>query len=82
MLITPELVHPLDPKELPPLPGSDLFEPSDLEFYLLGRIESRRPVDYRSPVRTDWHRLIEYRRIENLYLSGPHGHGDCVTDPH
>ena len=49
MLVTPELVHPLDPKELPPLPGSDIFEPSDLEFYLFGRLESRRDYDFRSP---------------------------------
>jgi pilus assembly protein CpaC len=73
VLITPELVHPMDHKEVPPLPGADLFEPSDLEFYLLGRIESHRPYDYRSPVRTDWQRMHEYRQYENMYLSGPHG---------
>jgi pilus assembly protein CpaC len=73
VLITPELVHPMDHKEVPPLPGSDLFEPNDLEFYLLGRIESHRPYDYRSPARTDWQRMHEYRQYENLYLSGPHG---------
>ena len=28
-------------KEIPPLPGSDYFEPGDLEFYLLNRIEGR-----------------------------------------
>src|SRR5437763_5101859 len=32
ILITPELVHPLECKEVPPLPGSDLFEPGDIEF--------------------------------------------------
>jgi pilus assembly protein CpaC len=73
ILITPELVHPMNPREVPKLPGSDLFEPSDLEFYLLGRLESRRPVDFRSPVRTDWQRLREYRRVEQMYLSGPSG---------
>ena len=54
MLITPELVHPLDKGECPPLPGADVFEPGDLEFYLLGRLESRRPYDFRSPVRPTW----------------------------
>ena len=73
VLITPELVHPMDHKEVPPLPGADLFEPSDLEFYLLGRIESHRPYDYRSPARTDWQKMHEYRQYENMYLSGPHG---------
>jgi len=76
VLITPELVHPMEHKEVPPLPGSDLFEPNDLEFYLLGRIESHRPYDYRSPVRTDLQRMFEYRRYENLYISGPHGDGE------
>jgi pilus assembly protein CpaC len=74
VLITPELVHPLEHGEVPPLPGSDLFEPSDVEFYLLDRIESRRPVDYRSPVRTDLERMREYRRCEQLYMSGAPGY--------
>jgi pilus assembly protein CpaC len=73
VLITPELVHPLEAKEVPALPGSDLFEPSDLEFYLWGRLESHRPFDYRSPVRTDLQRMRNYRVIEQYYLSGPTG---------
>src|SRR5262249_23496343 len=59
VLITPELVHPLDHHELPPmLPGADIYEPGDVEFYLLGRLESRRTYDYRSTVRTDIHRML------------------------
>jgi pilus assembly protein CpaC len=76
VLITPQLVHPLDPKEVPPLPGSDIFEPNDCEFYLLGRLESHRPYDYRSPIRTDWQRMCDYYRLEKTYISGPHGHGE------
>ena len=84
VLITPELVHPLEPKEVPPLPGSDLFEPGDLEFYLLGRLESRRSYDYRSPVRTDCARMKAYRRCEQLYIYGPNGHSDgpAPVPPH
>jgi pilus assembly protein CpaC len=77
VLITPELVHPLEHKEVPALPGSDLFEPSDLEFYLLGRLESRRNYDYRSPVMTDWDRMKRYHHMEQIYIAGPHGHADC-----
>ncbi|MER3416617.1 MAG: secretion system protein [Gemmataceae bacterium] len=76
VLITPELVHPMEPEEVPPLPGSDLFEPGDLEFYLLGRLESRRSYDYRTPVMTDLHRMKSYRRCEQIYIVGPHGHSD------
>jgi pilus assembly protein CpaC len=75
LLVTPELVHPMEPKEIPPLPGSDYFEPSDLEFYLHGRLESWRPYSYRSPVMNEIHRMCAYRRCELLYFVGPHGHG-------
>jgi pilus assembly protein CpaC len=74
VLITPEFVHPMKPKEVPPLPGSDLFEPSDCEFFLAGRLESRREYDYRSPVMTDIARMRRYHRCEQIYMFGPHGH--------
>jgi pilus assembly protein CpaC len=76
LLVTPELVHPLEPNELPALPGSDYFEPGDLEFYLLGRLDSARPYDYRSPVMNDINRMAAYRRCDLLYFVGPHGHSD------
>jgi pilus assembly protein CpaC len=76
VLVTPELVHPLEPKECPPLPGADIFEPGDLEFYLLNRMESRRMVDYRSSVRTDMARMAAYRHCEDQYILGPHGQTD------
>ena len=76
LLVTPQLVHPLEPNERPALPGSDYFEPGDLEFYLLGRLESSRPYDYRSPVMNDINRMAAYRRCELLYFVGPHGHSD------
>ncbi len=76
ILVTPELVHPLEPQELTPLPGADVFEPGDLEFYLANRLESRRSYDYRSSVRTDIHRMIKYRECEHLYIVGPSGHVD------
>jgi pilus assembly protein CpaC len=76
VLVTPELVHPLEPKEVTPLPGSDLYEPTDLEFYLLGRLESHRSYDYRSPVMDTMGRMCAYRHCESLYFVGPHGHTD------
>ncbi|MCI0682413.1 MAG: pilus assembly protein N-terminal domain-containing protein [Gemmataceae bacterium] len=62
VLITPVLTRPLDPHHTRPVPGSDMLEPSDAEFYIHGRLESHQPVDYRSPVRTDWHRMQQYRQ--------------------
>jgi pilus assembly protein CpaC len=73
-LITPELVHPMEPKQIPQLPGCDLFEPGDLEFYLCGRLESRRSYDFRSPVMTDCGRIARYQHCEQLYIQGNYGH--------
>jgi pilus assembly protein CpaC len=61
VLVTPMLQHPLDPHHTRPLPGSDLLEPNDVEFYVHGRLESHHPIDYRSPVRTDCGRMHQYR---------------------
>ena len=74
ILVTPVLVHPYDPNQVPPLPGSDVFEPGDLEFYLLGRLESRRSYDYRTGVRTDIHRMARYRHCDDIFINGPHGY--------
>jgi pilus assembly protein CpaC len=74
ILVTPVLVHPYEPHQVPPLPGSDVFEPGDLEFYLLGRLESRRPYDYRTGVRTDIHRMARYRHCDDIFINGPHGY--------
>ncbi len=74
ILVTPVLVHPYDPHQVPPLPGSDIFEPGDLEFYLLGRLEGRRSYDYRTSVRTDIHRMARYRHCDDVFINGPHGY--------
>jgi pilus assembly protein CpaC len=71
MLITPMLAAPLDPAHTRPLPGSDVIEPSDLEFYVHGYLESHQPVDYRSPVRTDLLRMQQYQ--EELRQINPQG---------
>jgi pilus assembly protein CpaC len=76
ILITPELVHPLDCNERLPVPGADIYEPSDCEFYVHGRLESHVAADYRTAVRTDYTRLKMARQTESLYLAGPTGH-DC-----
>src|SRR5262249_58670638 len=81
VLITPELVHPMDHKEVPPLPGADLYEPSDVEFYVLGRLESRREYDYRSPVMNDYQRQVNYARCEQIYISGPLGYQPTGLPP-
>ena len=42
VLVTPVLVHPLEQCQTPPLPGNNIFEPGDVEFYLV-RAPGRPP---------------------------------------
>jgi pilus assembly protein CpaC len=74
ILITPCLVHPLDKHELPPLPGQDVFEPNDVEFYLCGKLESNRGCDFRAAARTDWCRLRRGHNCQDPFLIGPSGY--------
>ena len=53
ILVTPHLVAPVDACEGPALPGVDVHEPTDIEFYIANRLESRRSRDARTLVRTD-----------------------------
>jgi len=80
ILVTPQLVYPLESREAPPVPGADVFEPSDVEFYLMGRLEGRRKEDFRSSVRTDFSR--QKRRcccMGDVFIIGKPGHTFCRT---
>jgi pilus assembly protein CpaC len=76
IFVTPDLVHPMHPKQVPPLPGMELVEPTDFEFYVLGRIESHNPVDFRTPVRSDLSRIKQFYELEQMYIAGPKGYTD------
>ncbi|MCG8653856.1 MAG: type II and III secretion system protein, partial [Pirellulales bacterium] len=83
VLVTPELVAPVDGHFEPPLPGDDVFEPTDIEFYLSNRLESRRSRNHRASVRTDFARQ---RTGENCcaqqFMIGPVGPTDrCPRSP-
>jgi pilus assembly protein CpaC len=73
IFITPELTRPLEPGQLPPLPGAEMIDPNDCEFYLLNRLEGRCR-DFRSPVRTDWGRIKQYYQLEQAMIAGPTGY--------
>ncbi len=80
ILVQPQLVHPIDCRDKLPLPGHDLFEPTDIEFYLFGRIESHRTGEFRSPIRTDIHRIKQYQQMEANFIAGPCGYSDSNGD--
>lgn len=73
IFITPELVRPLDPGQVAKLPGSEILDPNDCEFYLLGRLEGHCK-DYRSPIRTDLSRIKMYHTVEQSNVYGPAGY--------
>ncbi len=73
IFITPELVRPIDPNQCMPLPGHEILDPNDVEFYLLNRIEGHHK-DFRSPIRTDLSRLKQYIRTETHNVFGPTGY--------
>ena len=78
VLVTPYLIEPMGHKEVPPVPGDEVNEPNQLEFYFLDRIESRTGRDFRSTVNYEW-RLPYLRwllKLEKDSVAGPHGFGD------
>ncbi len=79
VLVTPVLVHPLEMCQTPALPGNNIFEPGDVEFYLGGQLESRRSQDYRASVRTDYARQRRYCEGNDIFIIGPQGttYGCC-----
>lgn len=84
ILVTPELVHPLEPNQLPALlPGMEVTEPNDLDFFIYGDIEGRPDCHHRSTV---WplykSRLKRCQDVDSqsqsskFFLSGKHGFSD------
>ena len=74
VLVTPYLVEPMSKGQIPPGPGDEVKEPSDLEFYLLGRIEGRTGRDVRST--TSWDDPFHVSHVLDLeknYVAGPSG---------
>ncbi|MEM9646375.1 MAG: pilus assembly protein N-terminal domain-containing protein [Planctomycetota bacterium] len=74
VVVTPYLVSPLPVGATLPVPGSDVFEPDDIDFFLRGSIEGSVAEDYRTPVRGGLHRMKAFRRCEQKYIIGLPGH--------
>jgi pilus assembly protein CpaC len=41
ILVTPEIISPMDPNQVPPLPGEEMSSPNDFELYALGLLEGK-----------------------------------------
>ncbi|MFM2093626.1 MAG: Type secretion system protein precursor [Planctomycetota bacterium] len=71
ILVSPYLVSPLNEDEVPCLPGTEVKDPTDVELYLLNRIEGRTGAEFRST--TAWDSPFRRRRLETQTMSGPIG---------
>jgi pilus assembly protein CpaC len=76
VLVTPYLVQPMEPDQVLSRPGDDVDDPTDIELYLLGRIERRAcRTGYRATTAWDDPLDVEKRRkIEERYMIGPYGY--------
>lgn len=84
ILVSPQLVHPLDAESVPSiLPGMDIGEPNNREFFIENQIESLSRGDYRSTsplVPNDAAQPYQnqrmsrgYRAGQDYYLCSPYG---------
>ncbi len=77
ILVTPQLVAPLDKKEITEAPGDRVMQPNDPEFYLLGRIEGKLGREFRSTVaQQDPLNIMKHFQAEQQWVVGPHGYSD------
>jgi pilus assembly protein CpaC len=74
VLVTPYLVEPMKPDQVPPTPGDEVGQPNDLEFFFMNRIEGRTGVDARATTMYDdpLH-LVRPALVERKYMNGPVG---------
>lgn len=81
VLVSPELVHAMDPEEVPALlPGTEVTEPDDWDFYIRNRFEGPPNCHHRSTVWYTWKHLVkdakhqsQYQASEAHFISGSHG---------
>src|SRR5271157_484227 len=77
ILVTPELVAPLDKNEVTEAPGDRVYQPNEPEFYLLGRIEGKLGREFRATkAEQDPLRLMKHFQSEQQWVLGPHGYAD------
>jgi pilus assembly protein CpaC len=77
VLVTPELVAPLDKHQVTEAPGDRVYQPNDPEFYLLGRIEGKLGREFRATVgQQDPLNLMKHFQSERQWVVGPHGYED------
>ena len=83
IMVTPELVHALEPSQVPAiLPGMEVTEPTDHDFFFHGNIEGRPNCHHRSTVwplykkrmkQAGYSECQAVQKSEEFYIHGEHG---------
>ncbi len=85
ILVSPELVHPMEAEDAPTvLPGMEVTEPDDWDFFFLNNIEGKPDVHHRSTV---WYMqkkrihqqqkdYIRQSKCDKYYINGDYGFSD------
>ena len=77
VLVTPYLVEAFNENQRPRLPGEEVGEPNELDFYLRGKIENRCEQDYRTTTNIPAVRVFRRDRcVEKDYVKGAHGYSE------
>jgi pilus assembly protein CpaC len=78
VLVTPYIVEPMQPEEVSARPGDEVYEPNDLEFYLLGRLQGRTGDQaFRSTtIVDDPLHLMRRMKLECRAIQGPVGYSE------
>lgn len=82
VLVTPYLVRPMEADQVPLVPGAEVTDPNDLEFYFLNRIEGRTGKPFRPT--TAWDDPWGFRhmlKFESQNMAGPVGFHDFEPLP-
>jgi len=76
VLVTPELVEPLDPSQVPTPPGGDMTEPNDFELFGLGKLEgapAKQPEGETIEAHTGSREGSNEYRMTRAKMVGPRG---------
>lgn len=83
LLVSPELVHPMEPDQAPQiLPGMEITEPDDKSFFCYGDIEGYPNCHHRGTVwplyksrlmRAGYKNIDDLSRSQQYYINGPFG---------
>jgi pilus assembly protein CpaC len=78
ILVTPEIIAPLNPDQVSPAPGQDLMSPDDFQLYALGLLEGEPAEDPSTPDDVQQTatppRVAPNSQANELSIHGPWGH--------